>query len=258
MADTKISALTDGASAQLTTDRIPVARTPYAAGDNRYLTPEYIRTATGGALAGTKETLATGTITASTPMASWTQTWNSSGVTFTGIDIAVTDTASGGSSKILSMKAGAAGATEYMALYKDGRFVVSSTTIDGGVVTAARYDIGSGILMNSGGLQMVPAFQIQWSSNASVPNDTKDTGLSRNAAGVVEVNNGTNGAFRDVLVRAVRHNGQTYASLPTGVAGMTAYVTDSTVNTWGSTVAGGGANKVLAFFNGTNWTVAGA
>lgn len=32
-------------------------------------------------------------------------------------------------------------------------------------------------------------------------------------------------------------------------------VTDATTNTWGATVAGGGANHVLAYCDGTNWTV---
>lgn len=50
----------------------------------------------------------------------------------------------------------------------------------------------------------------------------------------------------------------TYANLPgTPLVGMIACVTDSSVSTWGSTVAAGGANKVLAFYNGTNWTVLG-
>lgn len=55
----------------------------------------------------------------------------------------------------------------------------------------------------------------------------------------------------------VQHTGVAFASLPTGVAGMVQYVSDSNTVTWGATIAGGGANKVLAFFNGTNWTVAG-
>lgn len=33
-------------------------------------------------------------------------------------------------------------------------------------------------------------------------------------------------------------------------------VTDSTTNTWGATITGGGANHVLAYCDGTNWTVA--
>jgi hypothetical protein len=39
--------------------------------------------------------------------------------------------------------------------------------------------------------------------------------------------------------------------------GSIAVVTDSTVNTWGSVIAGGGGNVVLAFNDGTNWTVIG-
>lgn len=56
---------------------------------------------------------------------------------------------------------------------------------------------------------------------------------------------------------AIQSTGVAFASLPTGVAGMMMYVSDSNTNTWGATVAGGGANKVLAFYNGSAWTVAG-
>jgi hypothetical protein len=49
----------------------------------------------------------------------------------------------------------------------------------------------------------------------------------------------------------------TFANLPSSPSeGMTAPITDSTVNTWGSIIAGGGANHVLGYYNGTNWTVA--
>ena len=50
----------------------------------------------------------------------------------------------------------------------------------------------------------------------------------------------------------------TFATLPASpFKGQTAVVTDSTVNTWGTAITvGGGAIPVLAFFNGTNWTVA--
>lgn len=43
MADTKISAFTDGATAAAT-DRIAAARSPFTSGDNRYITPAYILT----------------------------------------------------------------------------------------------------------------------------------------------------------------------------------------------------------------------
>jgi len=38
---------------------------------------------------------------------------------------------------------------------------------------------------------------------------------------------------------------------------MQAAVTDSTTNTWGAAITtGGGSNHVLAYCDGTNWTVA--
>jgi hypothetical protein len=43
MADTKISALTDGVTAN-STDRVAVARSPFGATDNRYITPGYLQT----------------------------------------------------------------------------------------------------------------------------------------------------------------------------------------------------------------------
>jgi len=52
--------------------------------------------------------------------------------------------------------------------------------------------------------------------------------------------------------------GVAFADLPAApVTGMVAVVTNSNTVTWGATIAGGGANIVLAFYNGTNWTVAG-
>jgi hypothetical protein len=50
-----------------------------------------------------------------------------------------------------------------------------------------------------------------------------------------------------------------FASLDTcnsGAEGKMMGVTDSNTNTWGATVAAGGANHILAYCNGTNWTVA--
>lgn len=49
----------------------------------------------------------------------------------------------------------------------------------------------------------------------------------------------------------------TFANLPSSPAeGMLRGVSDSNTNTWGATVAGGGSNHVLVYYNGTNWTVA--
>lgn len=47
----------------------------------------------------------------------------------------------------------------------------------------------------------------------------------------------------------------TVANLPTGAAGERAFVSDATVTTFASTVAGGGANQVPVYHNGTNWCI---
>lgn len=72
-----------------------------------------------------------------------------------------------------------------------------------------------------------------------------DASLFRGAAGRID----TTKAFRMTPVA--------FASLPTAAEGAIAWVNNSTTATWGATIAGGGANKVLAVYNGTNWTVAG-
>jgi hypothetical protein len=47
-----------------------------------------------------------------------------------------------------------------------------------------------------------------------------------------------------------------FSGLPApAIEGMFAGVNDSNTATWGATIAGGGSNHVLAYFNGTVWTV---
>ena len=58
------------------------------------------------------------------------------------------------------------------------------------------------------------------------------------------------------IVGSIRSNAVAFSALPaTPVEGMIVPVTDSSTATWGDTITGGGANHVLAYFNGTNWTV---
>lgn len=62
---------------------------------------------------------------------------------------------------------------------------------------------------------------------------------------LVKALNNTPGNSRPVL----------FANLPVPVPGQMAVVTDSMVNTWGTTITGGGGMTVGAFYNGTVWTV---
>ena len=65
---------------------------------------------------------------------------------------------------------------------------------------------------------------------------------------------GTKAAF----LGQIQQTAVAYASAPacnSGNEGSIQAITDSTVSTWGSTIAGGGANHVLGYCDGTNWTV---
>jgi hypothetical protein len=58
----------------------------------------------------------------------------------------------------------------------------------------------------------VPSYgMFAWTTGASANTTALDTGLARNAAGVLEVNNGTAGTFRDLKLRDIFTNNATYA-----------------------------------------------
>jgi len=57
-----------------------------------------------------------------------------------------------------------------------------------------------------------------------------------------------------VMGNTVRLKSYTVATLPTGVEGDLAYVTDANAPIYNATVSGGGSTKILVFYNGTNWT----
>lgn len=91
------------------------------------------------------------------------------------------------------------------------------------------------------------------------------------ASGSVLIANGAGAASEDSnlnyntttdvlsLGNTLKLTGVTFANRPaTPAAGMIAYFTDSTTTTWGATISGTGANKVIGWYNGTNWTVMGA
>lgn len=83
-----------------------------------------------------------------------------------------------------------------------------------------------------------------------------DTGLARNSAGVLEVNNQNKGTFRDILVRGLRSNAVAFSSaIGSPAEGTLQAFTDSTTSTPGATITGGGSNHVLGYYNGTNWKV---
>jgi hypothetical protein len=68
-----------------------------------------------------KMTIASGTLTTSQPALNITQTWNDGAVTFTGMDIAITSTASAAASRLLNIRVGA---TDVFYISRSGRLNV--------------------------------------------------------------------------------------------------------------------------------------
>lgn len=209
----------------------------------------------------------------------YTSNWNSGGTTFTGIKYSVTDTASHANSLVADLQVN--GST-VLGVRKD-RIVYSnpndSDLFSGRAIWNSYTRVSDGILTigSSGNNAMLFEFAAQnkvvmlntalfgWSSGgvdtcANLRSGI-DTAFYRNAAGVVEVNNGTAGTFRDLITRYVGTNPTTVASLPAAAAGnkgFRAFVTDATQTMTagiGAVVAGTGANNVPVFSDGTNWRI---
>lgn len=208
-----------------------------------------------------------------------TDTWNNGSTDFAGVKMNVTNTASGSGSRVFDYQVGS---VSLFSMKADGqlqgkqsgtlRIFSGPTVLCGDYLAAGQIfaigNVGAGAYQAV--FELASQNKIIYGSNvlcgwASLNSDTEtnlrtnlDTALYRNAAGVVEINNGTAGTYRDLIARNVRTNATTVASLvaaSTAGAGARAFVTDSSVTTFGSTVSGGGANSVPVYSDGTNWKV---
>jgi hypothetical protein len=121
------------------------------------------------------------TITASEPVVNLTQTWNSGAVTFTGILLNVTDTASASASLLIDLQVGAA---SQFSVSKSGA-ITSNGKANIGNFTASIGEVGTGIfsVRSAGGY----AFS-STSSSAGTP----DVYLYRDAAAILAQRNSTN------------------------------------------------------------------
>lgn len=98
---------------------------------------------------------------------------------------------------------------------------------------------------------------VTWSTDAADPFGSADVGLRRVGTSLLAVTNGGAGAGH-LRAASIRGTAVAYASRPASpTEGMLVGITDSNTAVWGATIAGGGANHVLAYYDGTNWTVAG-
>ena len=161
-------------------------------------------------------TIPLGTITADTKAISSTATWNNAGVNFVHKLTSITASAAGASSLIEDWQVG--GASKFKVDYTGvGTFAgnVSAANFVGAQYTDASsaFRLGSTVAAlataaevgSLGGLYNRSAGGVLWSSTSSYAG-TVDTGLARNGAGIVEINNGTAGTLRDLTARNLTAN----------------------------------------------------
>jgi hypothetical protein len=250
-----------------------------------------------------QNTFASGTITVSKPLA-LTQTWNAGAVTFTAIDVNVTDTASASGSFLITLRKG--GATQF-SVDKLGNAVILTQLTVGSMVmsgTGLTFPNARDVLFNGTSLGRIswgadtfisrPSTRvIQFGdANAASPaaaytiraqgsrggTDTNVAGASINyssglgtgtgalsqlnlqspvaaASGTTQQTATTGLSIKDgVTLHPVR----TVATLPTGEAGMRSFVSDANTTMTlgiGMVVAGGGANTLPVFHDGSNWRI---
>jgi len=160
----------------------------------------------GGTLAGdsgftfnkTNNTVDLGgaTVTASDPVMDLSQTWNSSGVTFTGLRIAVTNTASASDSRLVDLSVSG---TSKLRVLRDGSIYYGSGA-DGNVALASgsfntfalKARGQASIYVSDGDVNIGSSFGASLGFVAGAANGTADVRLIRDAAGVLAQRNGTN------------------------------------------------------------------
>lgn len=133
-------------------------------------------------------------------------------------------------------------------------FSVEST---GRVTTDSSYDSRTDAFAYGTSASLASGGRLTFSPNVSTYY-TPDLSLSRASANTLQVGDGGSNSNGIILSRRVQSAGETVASLPAaaaGNAGTISYVTDSNSTTIGATVAGGGANRVLVWSNGTAWRI---
>lgn len=160
--------------------------------------------------------ISSGTLTTSQPL-SLTQTWNASGVTFKGIDVNVTDTASASGSLLMDLRVG--GASRFSVSKSgdtatSGRITTSSntTSTSSPAIHLSAYGVGNpaGITLQSATqmllcTQGVASFSVGlgalvgsaqayfgMSNSTSTANQTSDVRLYRDDTGIFAQRNGTN------------------------------------------------------------------
>lgn len=140
-----------------------------------------------------------GTVTASTPLLDLAQTWNSAGVTFTGIKLTVTNTASAAASKHLDLQVGS---TTYFAVQGLGTSFEALqlgaagdkiTNLNGfGFDIRSNFNGSQSIVIGGAGVSIGSAGTLAFTDDTGGGSGTQDVILRRDAANALAVRRTTN------------------------------------------------------------------
>lgn len=133
-------------------------------------------------------------------------TWNTTGNPVA-LRLAIADTASGATAKFLEFLGGAGGATSIFTVDKDGD-VHAARTLQAAFIIGTDYPVAAQLHSSGGagnvGLNLKDAASVGWTGGDGI--GAVNTQISRQAAGIVEINNGTPGTFRDLELRTIITN----------------------------------------------------
>ena len=155
----------------------------------------------------------------------------------------------------------------YMGLRGNGAWLEVRTASNSGFGNLQAAILGAGtssyeVWLSSSGVAIGSSARLSFS--ASAPGyGSPDCAVQRSAAGVVEINSGTTGTFRDLKLRRViategmQLTAATVGTLPAAASNiyLASVVTDASAPTVGATVASGGSAKAVVRSNGTNYIV---
>lgn len=140
-----------------------------------------------------------------------------------------------------------------------GKVKFPSGSVDqfGNIVASSFYHSGSTMAFYAPGVRTRDTGEIAWSSTTTVAGSV-DVAVHRASAGVLAIDNGTAGTYRDLLVRNVKTDPVAFASLvaaATAGTGARAMITNCSHATFGTAADGGGSTKVPVYSDGASWLV---
>lgn len=131
---------------------------------------------------GTELTIASGTKTASAPVLDMTQTWNNGAVTFTGLKLNATDTASAGPSLLLDIGVGGGTYVSRFSVSKSGDIITGGASV--GSITTQSASFGNGLWHVSSvrGPTLFSGGTLNWVASGTPSGGTIDTIITRRGA----------------------------------------------------------------------------